>query len=436
MDDKIYTAIVEATRLTREGRLNEATQLIQHTLQFGHTSSGTATDVVDEPERPEWIKKTSRLATEPEVAPEVSQTETRESTQAEEEHATVSEQPREAATTDRGAIPRRPSIRRPPVHRPGGMPLPGMPGGRLRHGLVPQAAPAGGQWLAKAHTNGSGTHAYKLYIPSKYDGQSLPLVVMLHGCTQDPDDFAAGTRMNFLAEEVGFLVAYPAQASCANASKCWNWFKAEHQQWDKGEPSIIAGITREVMAEYHVDARRVYVAGLSAGGAMAAVMAVTYPDLYAAVGVHSGLPAGCAQDLPSAFAAMQHGGQPGQTGVGSAVPLIVFHGDHDATVHPGNADHLLRQWTAVEPVAACGTGPGATVRQGQAVGGRAYTCELHHNARGQVVVERWTIHGAGHSWSGGSPNGSYTDPTGPDASREMVRFFQEHPRQTTSPPAE
>jgi poly(hydroxyalkanoate) depolymerase family esterase len=436
MDNQIYAAMIEATRLTREGRLNEATQQIQRTLRFAHTPSGTATDVADEPE---WIEQTFRLTAEPVAAPEVSEAEVRGSTQAEEEHATVTEQPGEAATTDRRAMPRRPSIRRPSVHRPGGLPLtgtplPGLPGGRLRHGTAPQAAPAGGQWLARAHTSNSGIHAYKLYIPSKYRGQPLPLVVMLHGCTQDPDDFAAGTRMNFLAEERGFLVAYPAQASCANASKCWNWFQAEHQQWDKGEPSLIAGITREVMAGYHVDASRVYVAGLSAGGAMAAVMAVTYPDLYAAVGVHSGLPAGCAHDLPSAFAAMQHGGQPGRTGVGIAVPLILFHGDHDATVHPDNADHLLRQWTAVDPVATSGTGPAATLRQGQASGGRTYTCELHHNARGQVVVERWIIHGAGHSWSGGSPNGSYTDPTGPDASREMVRFFREHPRETTVPP--
>ena len=262
----------------------------------------------------------------------------------------------------------------------------------------------------------------------------MPLVVMLHGCTQDPDDFAAGTAMNFLAEEAGFLVAYPAQANGANASKCWNWFQTAHQQRGKGEPSFIAGITHRVMTEYHADARRVYVAGLSAGGAMAAIMALTYPDLYAAVGVHSGLAAGCAHDLPTALAAMQHGGHAGQTGVGRAVPLILFHGDHDATVHPDNADHLIRQWATAEPVATGATAPSVTVRQGRAAGGRAYTCEIYHDARRQVVVERWIIHGAGHSWSGGSSSGSYTDPTGPGASREMVRFFQEHPRETPAPP--
>jgi poly(hydroxyalkanoate) depolymerase family esterase len=262
----------------------------------------------------------------------------------------------------------------------------------------------------------------------------MPLVVMLHGCTQDPDDFAAGTGMNFLAEADGFLVVYPAQTTLANASKCWNWFQAAHQQRDKGEPSLIAGITRQVMAEYHGDARRVYVAGMSAGGAMAAIMAAAYPDLYATVGVHSGLAPGSAHDLPSAFGAMQQGGEAGQMGVGRTVPLILFHGDQDATVHPDNADHLLRQWVTVEPVATGRATPSVTVRQGKAAGGRAYTCEIYHDARGQVVVERWTIHGAGHSWSGGSPDGSYTDPAGPDASREMVRFFHEHPRETTVPP--
>ncbi len=227
---------------------------------------------------------------------------------------------------------------------------------------------------------------------------------------------------------------YPAQANCANASKCWNWFQTAHQQRGKGEPSFIAGITREVMTEYHADARRIYVAGLSAGGAMAAIMAVTYPDLYAAVGVHSGLAARCAHDLPSALAAMQRGGHARPSGVGRAVPLILFHGDHDGTVHPDNAEHSIRQWAAVEPLAARRAAPSVTVRQGQAAGGRAYTCEIYHDARTQVVVERWILHGAGHNWSGGSSSGSYTDPTGPDASREMVRFFQEHARETKSPP--
>ncbi len=426
MDKEIYAAMIEATRFTREGRLNEATQRIQRTLRLGGTPTGTFTDVVDEPER---IETTFRLTAEPAVASEVSQTDGRARTRAEEEYRTVAEPHVETATTERRA-----TLRRPPLCRPGGLPLPRMQGGRRKRGPLPQPAPADGQWIAKTHTNASGTHAYKLFVPSQYRGQSMPLVVMLHGCTQDPDDFAAGTAMNFLAEKAGFLVAYPAQASCANASKCWNWFQTAHQQRGKGEPSFIAGITHKVMTEYHANARRIYVAGLSAGGAMAAIMALAYPDLYVAVGVHSGLAAGCAHDLPSALAAMQHGGRVGQTGVGRAVPLILFHGDHDATVHPDNADHLIRQWAAVEPVATRAAAPSVTVRQGRAASGRAYTCEIYHDARRQVVVERWIIHGAGHSWSGGSSSGSYTDPTGPRASREMVRFFQEHPRETPAPP--
>lgn len=426
MDDMMYAAMTEATRLTREGRLNESTQLIQRALRLSNIPTASFTEMVNAPEP---IETTFRLTADPVVTPDVFETDTRAATKADEKHATVAEQSIEAATIDRFA-----TIRRRRVRRPGGLPLPEMPGGHLRRKPASQPAPAGGQWIARTHTNAGGTRAYKLYIPSKYRGQAMPLVVMLHGCTQDPDDFAAGTRMNFVAEDAGFLVAYPAQAACANASKCWNWFQPAHQQRDKGEPSSIAGITREVMAEYHLDARRAYVTGLSAGGAMAAIMAVTYPDLYAAVGVHSGLAAGCAHDLPSALATMQHGGLAGQTGVGRVVPLILFHGDHDGTVHPDNADQLLRQWAAVEPVATRRTAPSVTVRQGQTAGGRAYTCEIHRDARGQVVVERWTIHGAGHSWSGGSPGGSYTDPTGPDASREMVRFFLEHSRETRVPP--
>jgi poly(hydroxyalkanoate) depolymerase family esterase len=431
MNNKIYAAMIEATRLTREGRLNEATQLIQGTL--GNIPTATCTEVADGPGP---IETTYRLTAERVATPEVFETDVPAPTTAEEEHPAVAQQTTDATTADRFATIRRPRVRRPGgLPLPGmplpGMPLPGMPGGHLKRKPASQPAPTGGQWIARTPTSAGGTHAYKLYIPSNYRGQPMPLVVMLHGCTQDPDDFATGTRMNFLAEEVGFLVAYPAQATFANARKCWNWFEAAHQQRDQGEPSSIAAITREVMAEYHIDASRVYVAGMSAGGAMAAIMAVTYPNLYAAAGVHSGLAAGSAHDLPSAFAAMQHGGHARQTGVGRVVPLIVFHGDQDATVHPDNAEHLLRQWGAVEPTA---TVPSVTVRQGQAAGGRAYTCETYHDARGQVVVERWMIHGAGHSWSGGSPSGSYTDPTGPDASREMVRFFQEHPREATTPP--
>ena len=297
--------------------------------------------------------------------------------------------------------------------------------------ITPDALPAGAKFLAGSYRNQAGSRAYKLYVPSTYHGQTLPLVVMLHGCTQSPDDFAAGTRMNELAEEHGCLVAYPAQASSANISKCWNWFKAEDQQRDGGEPSLIAGITRQIMTEYPVDPQRVYVAGLSAGGAAAAVMAATHPDLYAAVGVHSGLAAGAAQDMPSAFAAMQGGPTtaplPSYQGKGRMVPTIVFHGDQDQTVNPRNGDQVIAQ---ARSAATDGLQATATAQQGRTAGGRSYRRTTHADAAGQAMLEHWVIQGAGHAWAGGSPAGSYTDPQGPDASREMLRFFLAHPHPT------
>ena len=300
---------------------------------------------------------------------------------------------------------------------------------RLRAGMAlpvvedvdTSAAPAlKGKFLSLSCSAPAGTRAYKLYIPSTYTGQSMPLVVMLHGCKQNPDDFAAGTGMNALAEEEGCLVVYPAQAKNANGSNCWNWFQAGDQRRDGGEPSIIAAITREIIRDYKADPARVYVAGLSAGGAMAAILASEYPDLYAAAGVHSGLPTGAAHDVPSAFAAMSKGGAPGAAKAGnkSAVPVIVFHGDNDKTVHPRNGHDVLAQ--QADPKASA-----ATVEKGSTPNGRSYTSAVHRDAGGKLVAEHWTVHGSGHAWSGGTRRGSYTDPKGPDASREMLRFFQQ-----------
>ena len=392
--------MAEATRLVQQGQLAEATALIQRALGGALAPSGTpygpddadrssgspfrGLDEMLRPTSPPWQRSTEEHALRPAPRP-----------------------PRRFRSA-----PRSP-----------GVTLPGAPE-RMR-----AAVPEGGRFVTRSYTGRAGTRAYKLYVPSGYAGQAVPIIVMLHGCTQDPDDFAAGTRMNALAEEGTFLVAYPAQAGNANMQKCWNWFQVADQQREQGEPSLIAGITREVMGEYEVAEGRVYVAGMSAGGAMAAVLAETYPDLYAAVGVHSGLAPGAARDLPSAFAAVR-GGSPASTDGSStrSVRAIIFHGDRDTTVHPRNADHLATHYRVGAANGRNGAGnPAAAARQGQVPGGHAYTRTVYRDDAGREISERWNVHGLGHAWSGGGRSGSYTDPKGPDASAEMVRFFNQHP---------
>ncbi|GJD63482.1 extracellular catalytic domain type 1 short-chain-length polyhydroxyalkanoate depolymerase [Methylobacterium frigidaeris] len=291
----------------------------------------------------------------------------------------------------------------------------------------PVPVPEGARFEERSFSSPAGSRTYKVYVPSGREdeghGTPLPVVVMLHGCTQDPDDFALGTRMNDLAEAQGAIVVYPRQERSANAQKCWNWFQPGDQGRGAGEPALIAGIARAVVEEFGADPTRVYVAGLSAGGAAAAILAATYPDVFAAAGIHSGLACGAARDLPSAFAAMGQGGAapPRQ---GPAVPTIVFHGDGDKTVHPLNGERVIAQAMPGAPLRE-------TVTRGEAPGGIAYTRRVHADAEGRGIVESWLLHGAGHAWSGGSPDGSYTEPRGPDASAEMLRFFLEHPRAGT-----
>ena len=307
---------------------------------------------------------------------------------------------------------------------------PGLPGWMQRAAVsTPDIVPEGGKFIEAVYTNEAGSRAYKLYIPSRYQGQALPLIVMLHGGTQTPDDFAAGTRMNLIAEEQTCLAVYPAQPTHANPAKCWNWFRATDQCRGRGEPSLIAGITRQVMHDYSVNPQRVYVGGLSAGAAAAAVMGATYPDLYAAIGVHSGLACGVADDLISAFAAMRQGNSQHSSASGDAtdivqdqqpfVPTIVFHGDRDNIVHPRNADHVISRSLRTSKWQK-------KVDRGRVPDGHAYTRTIHTDANGRAMLEQWCIHGAGHAWSGGNPAGSYTDPRGPDAAREMFRFFRDH----------
>jgi len=266
-------------------------------------------------------------------------------------------------------------------------------------------------------SNFAGSLAYKLYVPENPLGKPMPLVIMLHGCTQSPDDFAAGTRMNEIAEEHGFLVAYPAQPASANPSRCWNWFRRSDQQRDAGEPALIAGLTRHLIAEFGADPRRVYAAGLSAGGAAAAVLGFVYPDVYAAIGIHSGLAYGSASNTITALDAMRRGGPARGTRAHASVPTITFHGDADSTVNPVNADRIIED--AITPASR------ATVQHG-AVSGRQFSRTTYADASGTGIAEDWRIVGGAHAWSGGSGAGTYTDTKGPDASAEMIRFFLEH----------
>ncbi len=283
---------------------------------------------------------------------------------------------------------------------------------KSRPEMPPTPEHRGSVFLSGSFTNDAGSRAYRLYVPGHRVARP-PLLVMLHGCTQSGEDFAAGTRMNQVAESVGALVLYPVQTARANAQRCWNWFNPADQRAGQGEPAIIAGMTREVAAERDVDPARIFVAGLSAGGAQAAILGAAYPELYAAIGVHSGLACGAAADMMSAFSAMKQG-RAGHGRIG--VPAIVFHGDRDGTVNPRNADEVAAQ------VSASGK---SHIERGQVPGGLAYTRTTQSGADGRPRLEQWVVHGAGHAWSGGSADGSYTEPRGPDASKEMLRFFQQ-----------
>ncbi|MGH8579945.1 MAG: extracellular catalytic domain type 1 short-chain-length polyhydroxyalkanoate depolymerase [Gammaproteobacteria bacterium] len=470
MNGRMGPGMAEATRLTRASQLSEATALIRRTLQCVLASNATA-NTTDEPvDAPFRVFDADPLPTDGSAQAPNRQSDTHTVLKLPAPDVAVSTHERESAYSERTDTRSDPSgehlseASAPVLHARGGERAESTPSvpewaTRLhatlrspRSGLgIPAPSPTpdrarsdicpGGQFIDGTYTNHAGTRLYKLYIPSAYRGQALPLVIMLHGCTQTPDDFAAGTRMNVLAERDLFFVVYPAQTAPANQSKCWNWFKATDQHRDHGEPSILAGITRQIMSTYHVDAQRVYVVGLSAGGAMAVIMGMSYPDLYTAIGVHSGLAYGAAHDFPSALAAMQHGGtaaaQPRDSRFPAAgpgtrvVPTIVFHGDRDTTVHPNNGDQVLAQWATIHagggPDTVAGANLRVTVTRGQVPDGHSYIRSIYHNASGHAVMERWLVHGAGHEWSGGSPFGSFTDPKGPDASQEMVRFFYKHP---------
>lgn len=364
MNGNFSAGMAEATQMTQSGRLAEATALIQRLLNGGAADSAPA-------------------------APDIE----------------ITPPPRAEAKPRDGL---RETLRRLAERA------------RAIDVLDPAVAPPpdGARFATATHRSAAGSRDYKLYVPANRPDGPMPLVVMLHGCTQNPDDFARGTCMNALAEEFGVLVAWPAQPGSANQNRCWNWFRPEDQRREAGEPSLIAGIVRDVIASENVDASRVYVAGMSAGGAMAAVLGAEYPELFAAIGVHSGLPQGAARDLPSALMAMRQGA--GGDARARLAPSIVFHGDADHVVSPRNGEGVAAQ------ARAAGVTTPITER-GQA-GGRGYSRAVHADASGRTLCEHWTVSGAGHVWSGGDASGSHTDAQGPNASREMLRFFLSHQR--------
>ncbi len=386
MNTPFARGMARATELTRSGKPHEATELIRALLQSrpaacdrptdGHGIEGAVTRLTDD---------TTATPTDP--------------------------APRTAA----------PSVRK--VGRGLGETLRGIAAGGMpgRGALTPAPVdlPQGAQFLSLTHGGAAGRQ-YRLYVPGNAPAGAMPLIVMLHGCTQSPEDFAAGTGMNALAEAFGCLIAWPAQPQGANAQKCWNWFRPEDQEQGRGEPALIAGIVGDILRDYPADPARVYVAGLSAGGAAAAIMGTAYPGIFAAMGVHSGLPVGGARDVSSAFAAMRNGAT--GTARSGSVPAIVFHGLADSTVHPGNGKavvaHALQARGDLKEVRVCGISNG----------GRRYRQTRHDDPSGRSIAEHWEVDGAGHAWSGGRAAGSYTDPAGPDASREMLRFFLQHRR--------
>jgi poly(hydroxyalkanoate) depolymerase family esterase len=432
MNATLSPQMLEATRLTRAGRLAEATTLLQHLLHGGGMPDPGASEAAPPRGTADGPHSGGRLPRIIDLNPETGEPVEPGPTAGRPQARAAGHADLQGSARGSGghAMPRTPESLRSllrgldeggPMPRPAARP--------------PEPLPEGAQFLTGSFAAEAGSRDYRLYVPAsrRGDGAPAPLVVMLHGCTQSPEDFAAGTRMNALAEEHGLLVLYPAQPSSANAQRCWNWFSPGDQRRGGGEPSIVAGMTRRVVREHGVDPRRVYVAGLSAGGAAAAILGQAYPELYAAVGVHSGLACGAARDLPSAFAAM-HGGAPaappppGAGGAARLVPTIVFHADRDTTVHPRNGDQVIAQ-SGAAAVRVLRT----EVERDQVPGGHGYSRTLHRDGEGRVVLEHWLVHGGGHAWSGGSPAGSYTDPRGPDASRAMLRFFLEHAASPAAP---
>jgi poly(hydroxyalkanoate) depolymerase family esterase len=292
---------------------------------------------------------------------------------------------------------------------------------------------AGGTFTAHSYTSDAGSRQYWLHVPSSYDGtKPMPLVVMLHGCTQDANDSARGTRLNERAEADSFMVVYPEQPAAANPLKCWNWFDAQHQARDSGEPAIIAGITREVMSTHRIDEKRVFLGGISAGAAMANIVAINHPELFAALALHSGIEFKAATSVLEARKAMNEGGpDPVEQGKAAhaamgerarVIPVLIVQGAQDKSVPPLHTAQLARQWlTIAEVLGARGTDPETT--RAESASGSHFSREVFSDAQKRVLVETIVVDELAHAWSGGAADGTFTDPKGPDATAEMLRFF-------------
>jgi poly(hydroxyalkanoate) depolymerase family esterase len=392
MSQSLQELMRHATRLTNAGRLNEATLAIQGALRSTVNSRSLTLDAP---------AQLGNFAEEANISAETSSVE-----------------------SDSDVLPAS---------------APSSPSTPSRSSDVLHRAP--GEFIGGFHTHASLTRRYKLFVPTARR-ENVPLIVMLHGCTQDPDDFAAGTGMNALGAQHGFCVLYPEQPTDANPSRCWNWFKHNHHGRNRGEAAVIATMTQRVIQERGIDAQKVYIAGLSAGGAMACLVAAAYPEVFAAVGVHSGLAPGVARSLPEGLAAMRGGMNDWQrpAGVSSSlphlsrtsppaelpVPAIVFHGDQDKTVHPRNGEEVVAAVLKSPLGSTTPPNTAPTVEHGKSRG-RDYTRSTYRTAT-HAIAEHWILHGAGHAWSGGQTGGSHTDTRGPDASAEMVRFFSQTPR--------
>lgn len=305
-------------------------------------------------------------------------------------------------------------------------------------GTSDAGAPAPAVFEKRTHVGPTGSRAYWLFEPAGVTAAPRPLIVVLHGCTQTGDSAARAFGFNELAQTEGFWVAYPEQSTAANVSRCWNWTLASNQRRDSGEAGIIAGIAREVMGEKAVDPARVFVVGLSAGGAMSSIMGVTYPDLFAAIGVS----AGCAyQDSAACLggpspASIEALGESGYQAMGErarTVPVLVIQGELDNVIVPAMAERVVQQWLWTNDFADDGAADGSVAKsrsgglEGAVEGGHTYEVDTYRDASGVPLVERWLVHQMGHAWGGGNPQEPYTDPKAPDMTREALRFFLEHP---------